>query len=230
MKESSEMSGSGITQGKATPNHQAPDLTGYFPYLSIMFKFTATLIILVMAGWVVFTIKTSRKLHKPHNIFVAHLMITDNLSSLLNTFPTSAMIIRHVSGVGEFVTCRMYTFTVLVPLLVLRSMYLMITLDQVIAIAYPYKYRKIMKHHHVIIDSIAAAWLVPAALQLHTFSNPGYVRIAQYGICISEKGSLLILRLLTTTTLPIFTCSLKLIRFKGRYERNQSYQERQVMR
>ena len=46
-------------------------LPGYVPYLSLAFKLIATTINLMLSSWVVYTIKTTRSLHKPHNIFVA---------------------------------------------------------------------------------------------------------------------------------------------------------------
>ena len=206
MEGSSEVSGSGlgITPGTTT---QGPP--GYFPYLSLVFRWIATLIILMMAGWVVFTIKTTRKLHKPHNIFVANLMITDIISAVLNTVITSSMMIGYATGVGDFISCRIYAFFVVVTVLVIYCTILMISVDKVIAIAFPFKHRKIMKPR-VIVGSITAAWLLAILLQVHIFFNSGYMRISQHGICISEKGSTVIFMFLTTT-LPIFTVSLTVL-------------------
>ena len=85
MEESSELSGSalGITPGIISVAEQGPDLPGYLAYLSLGFKFSATLVTLLMAGWVLFTIKSTRNLHNSHNIFVAHLMVVDVISAVL---------------------------------------------------------------------------------------------------------------------------------------------------
>ena len=209
MEGSSEMSGSGITPGSTTPDHQGPNLPGYLPCLSLMFKWITTLIILMMAGWVVFTIKTTRKLHKPHNIFVANLMITDIIVAIFNTIITSIMIIGYATGVGDFISCRIYIFFMLVLLSVLYGAYLMISVDQVIAIAFPYKHRKIMKHR-VIIGSIAAAWLVAILAQVHVFFNSGYVKVAQHARCFAGEKSAKVVTFLTLA-LPIVTVSLTII-------------------
>ena len=54
-------SGSGISQETATPDYQDDvSLPGYFIFLSFGFKLIATLIAVLMAGWVFATIKTRK--------------------------------------------------------------------------------------------------------------------------------------------------------------------------
>ena len=180
------MSGSGITPGSTTPDHQGPNLPGYLPYLSLVFSWITTLIILMMAGWVVFTIKTTRKLHKPHNIFVAHLMITDIIIAVFNTIVTSIMMIGYATGLGDFINCRVFIFFFLILPVVVYITYLMISVNQLIAITFPYEYKKIMKHD-VIIGSLTVAWLVAILLQIHVFFHSGYIKIAQYGRCNEQE-------------------------------------------
>ena len=45
-------------------------LPGYVPYLSLVFKMIATTVIFLLSGWVVYTIKTTRRLHKPQYNYV----------------------------------------------------------------------------------------------------------------------------------------------------------------
>ena len=71
----SEQSGSGINPGvTATDQLPGSHLPGYFVYLSLEFKLISILIIVLMAGWMLMTIKTTRQLHKPHKIWVANLI------------------------------------------------------------------------------------------------------------------------------------------------------------
>ena len=53
----------------------------YFPYLSLVCKTATTIVILLLSGWVVYTIKTTRHLHKPHNIFVPHLLVAGMINA-----------------------------------------------------------------------------------------------------------------------------------------------------
>ena len=59
-------------------------LPAYLAYLSLSFKAISTVIIVLMAGWIIVTIKTTRSLHKIHNIYVAHLMAADAISAVMN--------------------------------------------------------------------------------------------------------------------------------------------------
>ena len=111
MEGSNEVYGSG--SGLEITDHHGPHLPGYLPYLSLAFKWIATLIIVLMAGWVFFTIKTTRKLHKPHNIFVANLMITDIILALLTATQSNIMIIGYATGVGDFISCKVYAVLLL---------------------------------------------------------------------------------------------------------------------
>jgi len=52
-------------------------LPRYFSFLSMGFKLIATMIVVLLAGWVIITVKKTRRLHKPHNILVANLMVAD---------------------------------------------------------------------------------------------------------------------------------------------------------
>lgn len=99
---------------------------------------------MLMACWIVYTIKTTRSLHKPHNIFVANMMITDIITAVLTTIPPRMMIVGYATGVRDFIICRLMQFLILL-VFVLYCTYLMISVDQAIAVALPFKHRKTMK-------------------------------------------------------------------------------------
>ena len=83
-----QMSGdhSGSNQETTTTDDHTVHLPAYLSYLSLGFKAISTMIIVVMAGWIIVTIKTTRSLHKIHNIFVAHLMATDIIYVLMRLY------------------------------------------------------------------------------------------------------------------------------------------------
>ena len=205
MEGSSELSGSGlgVTLEVATTD-QGPDLPGYLSYMSLGFKFIVTFIILLMAGWVLFTIKSTRPLHKPHNIFVAHLTVVDIISAILSTAQTSIMMIGFATGVGDFINCRVFKF-LLFMVMVIFSTYLMISVDQIIVVTFPFKHKKIMKCR-VIAGSIASMWILSALMFTHVFFSDGYIKTAQYGTCLSEGSTFL--NTLITFILPISIVSI----------------------
>ncbi|XP_065920508.1 olfactory receptor 7C2-like [Dysidea avara] len=204
MEGSGELSGSGLgITPVTTADHQGPDLPGYLAYLLLGFKFIATLITVLMSGWILFTIKSTRSLHKPHNIFVAHLMVADIISAVLSTAQTSIMMIGFATGVGDFINCRVFKF-LLLTVMVIFSTYLMISVDQIIAIAFPFKHRRLMKCR-VIGGFIASVWVLSALLSIHVFFNDGYTKTPQYGTCLSEGSTFV--NTLITFILPIFIAS-----------------------
>ena len=100
-----QMSGdhSGSNQETTTTDDDTVHLPAYLAYLSLGFKAISTVIIVLMAGWVIITIKTTRSLHKIHNIYVAHLMATDAISALMGLLLTGTIIIGYFTGMGDFI-------------------------------------------------------------------------------------------------------------------------------
>ena len=88
-------------------------LPGYVPYLSLVFNLVATTVILLLSGWVVYTIKVTRSLRKPHNIFVANLLVSGMITTLSGCLIASIMIISFQLGVESFSSYFTYKFRLL---------------------------------------------------------------------------------------------------------------------
>ena len=69
--------------GQGSDSQEDLVLPGRVVYQSLVFKMITTIIIGLMPGWVIATIKMTRSLHKPHNIFVANLMVAIIMTILL---------------------------------------------------------------------------------------------------------------------------------------------------
>ena len=93
MEGSSEVSRSGLAITPGTDQ----------PLLSLAFKWIATLIIVLMACWIVYISKTTISLHNPHNIFV---MITDTITAMLTTILPSMIIVRYATIIGSHPNCQ----------------------------------------------------------------------------------------------------------------------------
>jgi len=183
-------SGSEISQQEtATPDYQDDiSLPGYLVYFSLGFKLIATLITVLMAGWVFATIKTTKSLHKSHNIFVANLMVTDTLLALFGVLASGSLTVASLFGVEDLISCKVFLLPFL-PSCLTGIMYVVISVDKVIAIAFPYKYRKIMTTHtacKVIIVSWVLAVLRCAPI---VFFGGNYDKMASYGICVLLESS-----------------------------------------
>ena len=81
------MSASGLelNQENDTSN-QSIVLPDYSTCLLLVFKFVAMVIVLLMAGLVIATIKTTRSLHRSHVIFISHVMITSMILAIVRCF------------------------------------------------------------------------------------------------------------------------------------------------
>ena len=102
---STEMSEMAYSTNQETDD-QGSDLPGYVPYLSLVFRLVAaTMVNLLQAGWVIFTIKTTRSLHKAHNIFLTNLLIAGTIFTLSDTLITSTMMISYQLGVESPISC-----------------------------------------------------------------------------------------------------------------------------
>ena len=176
-------SGSGTNQ---EIDDQGSALPGYLPYLSLVFRLVTTIVILLLSGWVVYTIKTTRSLHKPHNIFVANLLVSGMIATLMYTLISCTMMISYQLGVESVVSCAMNSSMIL-PVQVNRMSLLIIAADKALAITSPYKYRRWMKPR-VVAAIITGSWLsalVPTILSIATTVNKnGFTGVPEFGVCV----------------------------------------------
>jgi len=186
-------------------------LPGYVPYLSLAFKLIATMINLMLSSWVVYTIKTTRSLHKPHNIFVANLLVSGMIATLTGCLIASMMIITFQLGVESLFDCTAFKFYY-IPFHVNNISFVIIATDKVIAISSPFKYRRIMTPR-VVAAVISGAWLlalIPTTLSI-IFDVDGYYQVAKYGICFAEGAALLeglMIYIIPFIVAPFFTIIL----------------------
>ena len=163
-----QMSGdhSGSNQETTTTDGHTVHLPAYLAYLSLGFKAISTMIIVAMAGWIIVTIKTTRRLHKIHNIYVVHLMATDVIATLMGLLLTGLMIIGYSTGMGDFIGCNVFKFF-LFPVIVINLTFLIISVDKSIAITFLLRYRQIMRTR-VVFGIITTKWV----LAIVYFYNP----------------------------------------------------------
>ena len=194
MDESSGLffSGSGFSKEETilTSDPCLKALPNYFVYLSVGFKFIAALITFLLAGWVFATIKKTRNLHKPHNIFVANLMITDIIMVLLIASLQCAIMLEYVIGL-DFISCNVLAF-LLFPSLEAYFTFLMISGDKMITIVFPFKHRKIMTKC-VITGVIILSWMLSVAFFFPRLNSTDiYTKSQKYGNCRSTNSGFLL--------------------------------------
>ena len=138
---------------------------GYFPYISLAFKFTTTLMITMMASLFCVTIKRTRSLHRPHNILVANVMVADIILALWNTIPATIAIIGFAVG-KNVIHCGLLNFAYH-PVIAYHTTFVMIGIDKVIAIVFPLKHKQIMTLY-VVTGMICISYLLAVGVPFHT--------------------------------------------------------------
>jgi len=193
------VSGSGTGKEIDETSWPGSHLPGYLAYLSLLFKLITTLMTVLMASWVITTIKRVRSLHKPHNIFVANLMVADIMTTLLFCFISSMMNIAYAFGVGEYISCNLIRLPFSSANVIYCS-FLVVSIDTVTAIAFPLKYKQLMTHS-IIRYTIIAEWimaLIPLVpLLFHTTTD--FINVAEYGTCVAADA---LIEIFFTTAIP----------------------------
>ena len=180
---------SGSNQETTTTDDHTDHLPAYLAYLSLGFMTISTVIIVLMASWIIVTIKTTRSLHKTYNIYVAHLMATDAISALISLLLTGTMIIGYFTGIGDFISCNVFRF-LLFPVIIINLTFLMISVDKVIAITFPLRYHEIMRPR-VVFGIITTKWVLAIVLFTHNLFNPkGFTKVPKFGTRYSNDGTL----------------------------------------
>ena len=176
--------GSGVDQEIGQYQPDSGVLPGYVAYLVMLFQLLITTVDLLLASWVVYTIKTTRSLHKPHNIFVANLLITGMIITPLLCLISVPMIVSFQLGIDSFITCPLLKIALL--LFQVNSMtFVVIAADKAIAITFPYKYKRIMTSR-VVTAIIIGMWLIaliPTAITIFTNAD-GLIGVPEFGACI----------------------------------------------
>ena len=205
-----EMSGdhSGSDQGLMTTDDQSTHLPVYLAYLSLGFKVISTVIITLMAGWVIITIKTTRSLHKTHNIYVAYLMAIEAVTAIIYVFMSGTIMIGYFTGVGDFIGCNVYVF-MLHPIALIFFTFLAMSIDKVIAVTFPFKHRKIMKPRVVFGIIVVKHILAILMFVRNLFKANDFTKVAQFGKCTTNDSG--VLEILFTIRIPLFLVCLTVV-------------------
>ena len=97
------------------------------------------------------------------------------------------MIIGYFTGMGDLIACNVLRFSHF-PVAVINFAFLTISVDKVIAVTFPLRYREIMKPQ-VVFGIIIAEWLLAIALNTHYLFNLGTTKIAKFGVCHSNDSN-----------------------------------------
>ena len=126
-----------------------------------------------------------RSLHKPHNIFVANLLVSGAIATLGFSLIVCTMIISYQLGVESIASCTMF-ICMLLPVHVNNMSTVLIAADKALAITSPFKHKRMMTSRIVAVI-ISGVWLVavvPTVFGIVTIHEDVVTNVPKYGVCV----------------------------------------------
>ena len=130
-------------------------------YSKILLSLVILPIIITPAAAIVHIIRKTEELHTKYCLFLVNLLISDILTTIQYCFEIFIMVLFlldiriHVSVITHAI--------ISMPQVVTRYSFVLLAIDRVVGVAFPYRYRSIMKPE-VVYALIASLWIIAAVL------------------------------------------------------------------
>ena len=135
-----------------------PLVATYLKILLLLITIPASIIPAVV---IIHIIRKTEELHTKYCLFLVNLLISDILTTIRYCFEIFIMILyllnirMYVSDIAYFITS--------IPQVVTQYCFVLLAIDRVVGVAFPYRYRNIMKLR-VVYALIASVWIIAAVL------------------------------------------------------------------
>ena len=121
------------------------------------------------------------------------------------TLLSAAMMIGYVTGLEDSIDCNVLIF-MYYPTGIIFLTFLLMSIDKVIAVVFPFRHRKFMKPQVVCGILVAKHLLVVLIYAKNLLFPRSFIKVAQFGVCSLAHDSA-IPEALITVTIPMFlTC------------------------
>ena len=130
-------------------------------YLKILLLLVAIPTIITPATVIIHIIRKTEELHTKYCLFLVNLLIADVLTTTRYCFEFFIMVLyllnirMHVSDIAHAI--------ISIPQVATRYSFVLLAIDRVVGVAFPYHYRNIMKPR-VVYALIASVWIIAAVL------------------------------------------------------------------
>ena len=154
------LTGSGQSSNGSTDNIFS-DIPLFATYLKLLLLVIVIPAIVIPASLIIHVIWKNESLHTKYYFFVVNLLVNDIASTPQNLYEIILMIL-YLFGVTTDHSDIFYV-TMIIPRINLHLSFLLLAIDRVIGVAFPYRHRKIMTTR-VVYTLITVAWLIAAVL------------------------------------------------------------------
>ncbi|XP_065908967.1 melanocortin receptor 4-like [Dysidea avara] len=169
-----------INYSVSKSNVSSGDIFSEVPLFATYLKLllVAVLTIVIPASLIIHVIWKNRALHKKYYFFVVNLMVADTLSTPRYLYEMLTMMLYLLGITIEH--SEILIFIMAIPRINLRFAFLLLAIDRVIGVGFPYHYRKIMTHR-VVCVLICASWCIAAIVSFITWSTSTLQLVQPFG-------------------------------------------------
>ena len=130
-------------------------------YLKILLLLVTIPAIIIPAVVIIHIIRKTEELHTKYYLFLVNLFISDILTTIKYCFEIFIMIL-YLLNIRIYVSDMAFVITT-IPQVAIRYCFVLLAIDRVVGVAFPYRYRNIMKLR-VVYALIASVWMIAAIL------------------------------------------------------------------
>ena len=187
-----------INSSNITDHTGLPDKSSYdefFADVSLVVTYVELIILLVTIpatiippAVIIHIIRKTEDLHTNYSLFLVNLLIGDILTTIRYFFGV-IIIVLYLLNIRVYVSDIVFN-VITIPRIVVQYSFVLLAIDRVVGVAFPYRYRNIMKPG-VVYAFIASVWIIAAVLLflVRVILGPPYL-VWQLGQYLSPSGAL----------------------------------------
>ena len=156
-------------------------------YLKILLLVVTIPATITPAAVIIHIIRKTEELHTNYCLFLVNLLISDALTTIKYCIGIIIMIL-YLFNIRIYISDIVYIFAS-IPQVVTRYSFVLLAIDRVVGVAFPYRYRNIMKPR-VVYALITSVWIIAAVLLslVRIILGPPYL-VWQFGLFIPPSGA-----------------------------------------
>ena len=190
-----------FNESTCTGNDSNGPVPLYLTYFQLFIQSTLTPLVIIPAVMVIRIILKNAVLKTRNNIFLINLLIADVCTVLFRWLFNTTLMIPYLLGFNITINCTIYLVPMMSLLIATKLMFVPLSVDRFVHIAFPFSYKKIMTTK-VIAITISSLWLLSIFVPTVSVVNQPTRYFPSLGTCRLENTSPL-LRLFLTAPMII---------------------------